>query len=61
MNLEQIINEINKDLDDSIDNEELIGWINRCRYDLLPYAQFQKSSVISTVVDQKEYDLPADY
>jgi hypothetical protein len=61
MNLEQLINEINKDLDDSLENEELLGWINRCMDDLSPIAQYQKSAAISLVVDQKEYDLPSDY
>jgi hypothetical protein len=42
MNLEQIIEEINKDLDDTFDNGELIGWINRCIDDLTPFAKIKK-------------------
>jgi hypothetical protein len=61
MNLEQLIAEINKDLDDELDNAELTGWINRCMDDLSPHANLQKSAVISLFTDQKEYDLPSDY
>jgi hypothetical protein len=61
MNLEQIIEEINKDLDDTIDNQELTGWINRCIDDLTPHAKYQKNSVISLVQGQKSYDVPTDF
>jgi hypothetical protein len=61
MNLEQIIEEINKDLDDTFDNGELIGWINRCVDDLTPFAKSQKSAVISLVSGQKTYDVPTDF
>jgi hypothetical protein len=60
MNLQQIINEVNKDVDDTLENGDLIGWINRCMDDLAPYAQYQKSTTVSLVTDQKEYDLPSD-
>jgi hypothetical protein len=61
MNLQEIINEINKDIDDSLPNGDLIGWINRCIDDLSPHAQYQKSSSITLITNQKEYDLPSDY
>jgi len=61
MDLGQIIDEINKDLDDEIDNAELIGWINRCMDDLSPIVKYQKSAIISKVIGQKEYSLPSDY
>lgn len=61
MNLQQLIEEINKDLDDTLEDEDLIGWINRCMDELSPYATFQKNAVISLAIGQKEYDLPNDY
>lgn len=60
MNLENIIEEINKDADDTLDNAEIIGWVNRCLDDLSPYSNYQKSTVISVVSGQKEYELPSD-
>jgi hypothetical protein len=61
MNLQDIINEVNKDVDDTLDDEDIKGWVNRCMDDLSPYAQYQKSSIVTLVIDQKEYDLPSDY
>lgn len=60
MNLEQIINEVNKDLDDTLDNADIIGWVNRSIDDLTTHANYQKSAVISVIVGQKEYELPDD-
>lgn len=60
MNLKEIINEINKDIDDELDNADLIGWINRALDDLSPFANYQAFAEISLVADQKAYPLPAD-
>ncbi len=61
MNLNEIYEEINKDVDDTLDNEDLKGWINRCMDELSPYAKYQQSTVISLEKDKKEYDLPSDF
>lgn len=60
MKLSEILREINKDIDDSLPNGDLIGWVNRALDDLTPHANIQKSTAISLVADQKEYDVPAD-
>jgi hypothetical protein len=60
MNLTQLIAEVNKDIDDELSNAEITGWLNRAIDDLSPYANYQKSSTISLVADQKQYTLPSD-
>ena len=60
MKLSEILREINKDIDDSLPNGDLIGWVNRALDDLTPYANVQKSTTITLVPDQKAYDVPAD-
>jgi hypothetical protein len=59
MNLEQIINEINKDLDDTQDNGDLIGWINRCVDDLSPIAKKETKNVYD-ITSENTYELPED-
>ncbi|MGF6951868.1 hypothetical protein QF028_004373 [Neobacillus sp. B4I6] len=59
MNLEQIINEINKDLDDTQDNGDLIGWINRCMDDLSPIAK-KEAKTVYEISSLNGYDLPED-
>jgi hypothetical protein len=60
MNLSELIREVNKDIDDSLANIDVTGWINRALDDLSPYANYQKASTISLVADQKQYALPSD-
>jgi hypothetical protein len=60
LKLSELIAEVNKDLDDTLSNADIIGWLNRCLDDLSPVANYPKSSTISTVKDQKEYALPSD-
>jgi hypothetical protein len=60
MNLTELVDEVNKDLDDSLSKAEIKGWLNRALDDLTPYANYQKSSTISLVADQKQYTLPSD-
>lgn len=60
MKLSEILREINKDIDDSLPNGDLIGWVNRALDDLTPHANYQKSTTISLTTDQKEYEVPAD-
>jgi hypothetical protein len=59
MNLEQIINEINKDLDDTQNNGDLIGWINRCMDDLSPIAK-KEGKKTAEVSPLNAYELPKD-
>lgn len=61
MNLKELQNEINKDLDDTLDNSDLTGWINRGLDDLTPSANYQKSTSVQVLIGQKEYPLPGDY
>lgn len=59
MNLEQIINEVNKDIDDSIGDEEIKGWVNRGIDDLSPLVK-KEAYVMTNVTQENRYDLPAD-
>jgi hypothetical protein len=60
MNLKQLIAEVNKDIDDSLANADITGWLNRALDDLSPYAKLKKSAVLSLVPNQKQYTLPTD-
>lgn len=60
MKLSELQAEINKDVDDTLDNSELTGWINRALDDLSPFAKYPKSVDISLVQGVKQYDLPND-
>lgn len=60
MKLSELQKEVNKDIDDSLPNADINGWLNRCLDDLTPVANYQKSAVINVVPDQKEYALPSD-
>jgi hypothetical protein len=59
MNLEQITDEINKDLDDTVDSEDVLGWINRCVDDLSPIAK-QESKQTIEITTTNSYELPED-
>lgn len=60
MQLSDIINEINKDIDEDLDYDEVIGWINRCIDDLSPYANYQKITQLTTTPGVDTYPLPSD-
>ncbi|WP_394137430.1 phage adaptor protein [Cytobacillus oceanisediminis] len=60
MKLSDLIKEVNKDIDDSLSNGEITGWLNRALDDLTPYAKYQAFKTISLISEQKEYSLPAD-
>lgn len=60
MKLSELQAEINKDIDDSLDNSELTGWINRALDDLTPFAKYQKSADLSLIQGEKQYTLPTD-
>lgn len=60
MKLSEIIKEVNKDIDDSLPNADITGWINRALDDLSPVAKYQKSKAIDLVPGQGTYSLPTD-
>lgn len=60
MNLQDIIDEINKDTDEDLENDEVLGWINRCLDDLTPLARYQKTMTITTKNGVNTYSLPSD-
>jgi hypothetical protein len=60
MNLQEIIDEINKDVDDELENEDIVGWVNRCLDDLTPVARYQKLMTITTTSGVNTYSLPSD-
>ncbi|MEK5065895.1 phage adaptor protein [Cytobacillus sp. FSL R5-0596] len=59
MNLEQLIEEVNKDLDDSLDSADITGWINRGLDDLTPIAK-KETMKITGVTPENVYTLPDD-
>jgi hypothetical protein len=58
MNLGQLYIEINKDLDDTLNSGDLLGWINRCMDDLSPIAK--KEAKTSYEITSNEFELPED-
>lgn len=60
MQLSDIIYEINKDIDEELDFDELIGWINRCIDDLSPIANYQKMIPLTVTPGVDTYDMPTD-
>jgi hypothetical protein len=58
MKLSDLIKEVNKDIDDTLSNGEITGWLNRALDDLTPYAKYQEFQTISLISEQKEYSLP---
>ncbi|WP_108669552.1 hypothetical protein [Peribacillus acanthi] len=61
MKLSQLIQEVSKDIDDTLSNADITGWLNRAIDDLTPYAKHKKIATIQTVIDQKNYELPSDF
>lgn len=61
LKLSQLILEVNKDIDDTLSNADIIGWLNRAIDDLTPYTKYKKLATITTVAGQKNYELPLDF
>lgn len=59
MNLKQLIEEVNKDIDDSLSSGDVLGWINRGLDDLTPVTR-KESMKITEVVPENIYTLPED-
>ncbi|MEK3819686.1 hypothetical protein MKY20_11525 [Cytobacillus sp. FSL W8-0315] len=57
MNLTEIIEEVNKDIDDSLDNGEISGWVNRALDDLTPIAKAEAKYNS----DSAPFQLPNDF
>lgn len=60
MNLQQILNEVNKDIDDSLETGTLIGWINRALDIASPIAKYQQRITLLFEYNKGDYDLPDD-
>ncbi len=60
MNLREIINEVLKDIDDSLSDSDIIGWVNRALDDLTPVAKYQKVAVINLGAGNRNVEIPAD-
>lgn len=60
MNLREMINEVLKDIDDSLPDSDIIGWINRALDDLTPVAKYQKITNLSLFTGDKYVALPTD-
>lgn len=60
MNLQDIINEINKDVDDSLERDDIIGWVNRCIDDLSPIAKKEEQTTYE-LATENAYELPDNY
>lgn len=59
MNVKQLIEEVNKDIDDSLDNADIIGWFNRCLDDLTPIVR-KEALKITDADTSNTYELPED-
>ena len=60
MNLREIINEVLKDIDDSLSDSDIIGWVNRALDDLTPVAKYQKVAVINLGAGNRNVEIPTD-
>ena len=60
MNLQQLQNEVLKDIDDTLTNEDIRGWLNRCLDDLSPIAKYQKQVQIPLLAGESSIELPED-
>jgi hypothetical protein len=61
MNLKDIRAEVNKDIDDQLNNADINGWVNRALDDLTPFAQFKKKTIITLTNGVTDYTLPDDF
>lgn len=60
MNLGQIIEEINKDTDDSFDTPVLLGWINRALDLASDVMNYEKKATLLLEEGVSDYEVPAD-
>ncbi|WP_026676775.1 hypothetical protein [Fictibacillus gelatini] len=60
MNLSQMIDEINKDTDDTFDMSTLLGWINRALDLASDVMRYEKRTTLFLEEGVSDYDLPAD-
>jgi hypothetical protein len=54
-----IIRQVNRDIDDSYANQDIIDWLNRCSDDLTPAAKKEKKTSF-TIDSTNSYTLPID-
>lgn len=60
MNLKELIAEVNKDIDDSLQNADITGWINRGLDELSIFAKFKKKISIPLPANTTDLPLPND-
>lgn len=60
MNLKELRTEVNKDIDDQLNNADINGWINRALDDLSQFARYKKKVTINVVNGVSDYLLPTD-
>lgn len=60
MNLKELRTEINKDIDDQLNNADINGWINRALDDLSIFARYKKKVMIDVKNGVSDYQLPTD-
>lgn len=60
MNLKDIRAEVNKDIDDQLNNADITGWVNRALDDLSLVARYKKKVDINLVNGVSDYTLPSD-
>lgn len=56
MNLQQIVNAVNKDIDDQLSFGDIQGWVNQCLNDLSSIAKYEKKATFTG----KAFTLPSD-
>ncbi|OHR74002.1 hypothetical protein HMPREF3291_05295 [Bacillus sp. HMSC76G11] len=60
MDLRELTLEVLKDIDDSLTDSDIKGWLNRCLDDLTPVAKYQKMISIPLLAGEKTITLPDD-
>ncbi|MCK6203931.1 hypothetical protein KZX50_00520 [Bacillus infantis] len=60
MKLSALIKEVNKDIDDSLPNADIIGWLNRALDDLSPIAKHKKKATLVLPAGTADLTLPDD-
>lgn len=59
MKLSELLREVNKDIDDSLDNSDITAWFNRCLDDLAPIIKKEAKTVMD-IDSTNAYTIPED-
>jgi hypothetical protein len=60
LKLSDIIKQVNRDIDDSYANADIIDWVNRCLDELTPIAKKEKKTAF-TITSDNSYTVPSDW